>query len=417
MKTFSFFLFLMMFPVLTWAEADFNYKGSLGFEQWSFPRKGFSAQNNANDTFEFKGEGSVNVGDWQVLAAPRLKADLVEERRNRITADEAWVQYSTENMEIRAGIQSFFWGTVESVNIVDVLNQRDYESDFLDPYKWGEFSTLISYFTDNYTFEFYYLPYFRTATFPSRYSRYSFTNSTVDISKNEKYHEGSRWDPQGAFRVTTTVGSADMAIALFHGWSRFPILNYGQGNIDLVPHYYKEDRISYEIQMAVDKWLLKGEVVYKNTDINGELVRPSILPGGRVINRSLIPDSYVSYVFGFEYTFERIVDSNDLTFLAEYLGDTNRGEKTPDYRVYQNDLFFGFRYNFNDADDKKLEFGGFLALERGDEFIYSVEYSQRFWENFNFNLKYMAVGVNNEDSPVSIFREDGRITTKVTWNF
>jgi len=417
MKTFSFFIILMLVPVLTWAEVDFNYKGNLSFEQWYFPREGVSAQNNANDTFEFKGEGSLSAAAWQVLVAPRLKFDLVEEQRNRIAADEAWVEYSTENMEIRVGIQTFFWGTVESVNIVDVLNQQDYESNFLDPYKWGEFSALISYFTDDYTFELYYLPYFRTASFPSRYSRYSFTNSNIDISENEQYNDGSRWDPQGAFRVSTTFGSADIAVAVFHGWSRFPILNYGPGSTDLVPHYYKEDRVSCEIQMAVDKWLLKGEFVYKNTDINSELMRASILPSGRIVNKNLIPDSYVSYVFGFEYKFERIVDSHDLTFLAEYIGDTNRGEKTPDYRVYQNDLFFGFRYNFNDANDKKLEFGGFLALEKGDEFIYSVEYSQRFFKDFNFNLKYTALALNSGDSPVSIFREDGNITTKITWNF
>jgi len=417
MRVLFLFTLLILLPIQVLAEIDLSYKGSISFEQWSFPRKGQNSQNNANDTFEFKGEVTTEFGEgWQVLAAPRLKFDLVEESRNRIAADEAWIQYSTETLEIRAGIQTFFWGTVESANIVDVLNQQDYESDFLDPYKWGEFSTRISYFTDNYTFEFYYLPYFRTATFPSRYSRYSFTNGIFDISNNEKFHGGSRWDAQGAFRTSGTIGSADIGIGLFHGWSRFPILNQDEKNADLIPYYYKEDRISLDIQMAVDKWLLKGEVVYKNTDINDELIRPSVQQDGQIIYKQLIPDSYVAYVFGFEYMIERIIESHDLTLLLEYMGDTNRGQKTPDYRIFQNDLFFGFRYNFNDANDKKLEAGGFLALEKGDELIYSVEYNQRFLEDFNFELKYLAVAVSGS-SPVEIFKEDGKITAKITWNF
>ncbi len=410
-------LFLLLCPALAWAEVEVDYKGNIGFEQWAFPRSGKNSQNNANSAFELMLEGSVSNGAWQTLAAPRVKIDVIEERRNRVTADEAWVQYSSDAFEVRVGLQTFFWGTVESVNIVDVLNQRDYESDFLDPYKWGELSALVSYFTDDYTFEFYYLPYFRTATFPSRYSRYSFTNGTVDISKKEYLHGGSNWDPQGAFRVSRTIGSADMAVSFFHGWARFPVLALEPGKTELTPYYYKENTLSYDIQMAVGAWLVKGELVYKNTDINSSLVRNSVETGGRVLRKNLVPSSYVAYVLGLEYKFENIVGSNDIVLLAEYLGDSNRGEKTPDYRIYQNDIFLAFRYNLNDANDKKLEVGGFISLEKCDEVIYSVKYSQRFLDEFTFKFEYLGLAVSEEDSPLSIFKEDGRLSAKVVWSF
>jgi hypothetical protein len=418
MKTFNLFIILTLLPVLALAKTDYSYKGSLGFEQWSFPRKGHDPQNDANDTFEFKGEGTIEFGDsWQILAAPRLKADVVEDSRNRITADEAWIQYASDKFEIRIGVQTFFWGTVESENIVDILNQRDYEDDFFDPDKLGEFAARFSYFGDDFTFELYYLPYFRPATFPSRYSRYSLIDGATDSSFDEEFRDGTQWDPQGAFRASTTIGSADMALSFFHGWARFPVLNVEPEEPDVIPYYYKEDTLSYDIQMALGAWLFKGEAVYKNTDINDDFMRMSIEPGGKIVSRNLIPDSYLAYVVGGEYTFEQVIATHDLALLIEYLGDTDQGEITPDYRAFQNDLFFGFRYSFNDANDKKLEAGGTLALEKGDELFYSVEYSQRFWEDFNFILEYRDVAVESSESPLAVFREDGRISTQIIWNF
>ena len=49
--------------------------------------------------------------------------------------------------------------------------------------------------------------------------------SIGDISFREEFPDGTRWDPQGAFRASTTIGTADMALSFFHGWSRFPVLN------------------------------------------------------------------------------------------------------------------------------------------------------------------------------------------------
>ncbi|MFQ5646752.1 MAG: hypothetical protein ACE5GM_07475 [bacterium] len=397
---------------------DYKYKGSLGFDQWYFVRSGHSPQHDANDTLEFKGEAAMEWGDgWEMLAAPRIKADLVEERRNRQTADEAWIQYAAEDWEFRAGMQTFFWGTVESVNIVDILNQRDYEDDFLDPDKWGEFSGRFSYFLEDYTLELYYLPWFRAGNFPSRYARYSFTNGRGSVSTDERYHDGSAWNPQGAARLSATYGSSDVAVSLFHGWSRFPVLALKPGDADLVPHYYKEDRISGDIQTALGDWLLKGEFVYKNTDINDDLKLVTREPDGDVVRKNMIPGSYGIYVFGGEYEFERVVDSHDLTLLAEYLGDTNLGQTTPDYRIFQNDLFLGLRYSFNDVNDKKLEAGGFLALERGDELIYTVKYSQRFLEDFNLIVEYRDIMVEDSDSPTAVFKEDGRLSSQILWNF
>ncbi len=405
-------------PGLALSEIDYSYKGNLSFEQWSFPRRGHDSQNDANDTFEFIGEGSVEFADdWQILAAPRLKADVVEDSRNRITADEAWVQYASDTVEVRVGLQTFFWGTVETENIVDVLNQRDYEDDFLDPDKLGELAVRSSYFWEDYTFELYYLPYFRTAPFPSRYSRYSLTDGASDVSFVEEFPEGTRWDPQGAFRAATTIGSADMAVSFFHGWSRFPILNQEPTEPDIIPYYYKEDRVSYDIQMALGSWLLKGEAVYKNTDINDDLPKKSIGADSKIVTKNLMPDSYGIFVAGGEYAFEQIIASHDLTLLGEYLTDTDQGKNTPDYRIFGNDLFFGLRYSLNDANDKKLEAGGILALEKGNELVYSVEYSQRFWDDFNFDLEWQAVAVDDQDSPLAVFKEDGRISTKLTWNF
>lgn len=44
---------------------------------------------------------------------------------NLISLDDVYGEYISDTFESRVGYQTFFWGTVESANIVDILNQQD----------------------------------------------------------------------------------------------------------------------------------------------------------------------------------------------------------------------------------------------------------------------------------------------------
>ncbi|MDH4128004.1 MAG: hypothetical protein OEV44_04575, partial [Spirochaetota bacterium] len=355
--------------------AELKYKGEISFEHWGFPKEPATPnQTKMNNTVELKFETSLQIDFFKMLIAPRFKEDFSERSRSRLLLDEGWIQFASNNLELRLGIQQFTWGMVESQKLVDVLNQKDYQDDFLDPDKLGELSGRFRFSIpslENIDFQFYYLTNFTKAKFPTSTSRYNLTNGTFDFSESPVFASSQKeWYHQYAFRTVINIGNIDLALSYFHGYNKFPSFKLDFATQKLLPYYYIMDQGGLELTWVMGKLIIKLESVYRNTSRNN----PTMIP------QSIVPSSYVAYVGGFEYTINQIIGNNDLTFFMEYLGDSDVGKTTIDYRLLQNDLFLGFRFSFNDINSKELKAGTTIDLDNPEEFTFLVEFTQRFKE-------------------------------------
>src|SRR5262245_10415642 len=155
--------------------ADFEYRGSLQYEHyWYLTPPITPVQVDRNDAVSLQFAGAWTINDRvSVGVQPYLRRDFDEPERNTARMNELWVQYATPEWDVRVGPQLTTWGTLESINRVDIFNARDYEQDVLDPAKIGTPAARLRLRSENSDLSLWYIPYFIPSQFPKQYAYYS----------------------------------------------------------------------------------------------------------------------------------------------------------------------------------------------------------------------------------------------------
>jgi hypothetical protein len=348
----------------------------------------------------------------------RLQWDTADKNRNRYEIEDLSLDYFSEYWELKAGWQIFSWKAVESISHADFLNQTDLESDFLDAPKFSEPALRFRYilpFDAGRVFEFYYLPLMRATRFPVADNRFSFLGADgnpLNISNKTRDHsyQGNQneWQPQFALSYQQTFfESVDTRWFYFNGYNRFPGLLPNQSFTEFRHEYRLVQKAGVTFQGQINAWLLKGELVY--TDYRKEVFN--------LLNQTIRP-TYFSYTSGFEYTFySPLIDNHDVGTILEVIGDSDSGKKYEElesYRPFQNHLFGGIRYAFNNVSDRSILMGGFYNY-RDNDIILSIEYSERLLEKFTLEIRY--IDIRSDTRPISQFDHTDRFVLELLYNF
>ena len=228
--------------------------------------------------------------------------------------------------------------------------------------KLGQPMVNFVYVNEYGNFEFFILPYFRERTFSGYDGRFR-TNLVVDGESPIYLHGDEESHIDGAIRWSHYLGGLDWAISYFEGTDREPTLKANLIGTKLVPVYGQSKQASLELQYVVGDWLLKSEVLSKDSDQNG---------------------NYWAMVAGFEYTFANYYQGMDVGVLYEYLYD-DRGESSGS--GLDDASFVGSRIALN--DEKSLEFlvGGIVEHETGKLSNAFIESSRRINENWKWTIE------------------------------
>lgn len=396
------------------------YSGYVGVDSWYFPReapiKSFPEfVNTIKGRLDLSFQFDMPLG---LTFNQRFQMDAKDNNRNRYEIEDLALDYFTDTWELKAGLQIFSWKTVESISHADFLNQTDLESDFLDADKLSELSLRFRYIPESETdqvFEFYYLPYMRPTRFPVKNNRFSFpgpAGKPLNISNDAEKHlyqdSHKQWRPQFAVcYLRPFFESVDTRWFYFNGYNRFPGLLPDQGFTKFYQQYRPVHKAGLTFQGQLNSWLLKGEIVYTNYQ-------------KKVLNQKnqTIQPAFLAYTFGFEYTFYSLIRENhDVGTILEIIGDSDSGkdfQALESFRPFQNHLFGGMRYTFNNTSDRSILMGGFYNYMDGD-IIFSAEYSERFLDVFTFRLEYMDL--TSDTPPISQFEHADRLIVELLYNF
>ena len=107
--------------------------------------------------------------------------------------------------------------------------------------------------------------------------------------------------------------------------------------------------------------------------------------------------------------------SSNLT--AEYQNIQFAGGENVAGLPLANDIYLGWRLNFNDINSKELSINGAYDLEGNQEGFVRVEYSQRLFEEFKINLGVLEY-VIPDDAPFTgygIFRDTEHAYINLTY--
>jgi hypothetical protein len=418
-----------------------QYKGYLGYHTQYFPKIAINKQQidhiqTLDGSFEltlqthFSLDLRVKPKIYFDLAQPKTSwnfrdGKLISQDRSIAYWEDLYFDWFGDFFELRAGYQTFSWKTVESTSWADILNQTDGQVDFFNAPKYGELavrSRIVLPTEAEQFFEFYYLPYFTPTRYPQSESRYDFFANKPSFLNNQATTYGSsqgQWRPQYALRYTRPfLDDIDLSFFFFHGYDRSPILqaksfppdsNDDSFESEFGLHYEMAYMAGLTFQGALESWLLKGEFLghkFENKDIK--------TPLGYVE-----PDPYLAYAIGFEYTFYApIFKNHDLGTLLEFVGASNSGKpstETLKFIPFQNHIFSGLRYTFNNVTDRAILLGIFSSWN-GFEVVGKLEYEERILNHFKLKIGgFLLLG--DDESNISQFESASRLEGSIIWNF
>ncbi len=396
-------------------EYDFKATGT-GYVA-AFPDAQKGSQDEVISFLQIKPDLALQLdSSWAAIIAPRFRLGLNNSEYNFYSLDDVYGEYVTDHFEIRVGYQTHFWGAVESFNIVDTFNQKDYRVDFFDPKenKVGEPAIRLRGIFEGNVFDVYYLPYFTPANLPNKENPYSPLGGRFDIDQDGFFtNSAERTRPQVAVRWERTIGSADVGLVYFNGYERFPWINLAPGAVEADTLYYEVNQIGGDFQMSLGSWLLKAEAKYQNTGIAGSFVADSVLTDGRVVRRDLVPDSFTAFVAGFEYTVFRVLGDSDLGLITEYLYNSQQDEDDVGFRPLQNDLFAALRWTRNNIGDGELLAGVVVDLANGTQ-LWRLEYTERFFDRIKLDVYGQIINAASED-PLRPFQDSDNVAFRLSY--
>ena len=378
--------------------------GSIGAEVRAFPLAPIHAGQKPQTAGLF---GEIEYAlqlrnNLRFTVKPFFRWDATDQERTHFDLREAYLLkvWKKPRLELRFGVDKVFWGVTESAHLVDIINQDDLVENVDGEDKLGQPMLALTVPRTWGTVSVYFLPYFRTRTFPGRGGR---LRSALRVEPDTAVFGDSKlrhWHPDFALRYSHTIKAFDVGLHYFRGTTRDPAFRLGLNGREpvLVPVYEQIDQAGLDAQFTKGPWLLKLEAIARL----------------RQKNAVFREEDYVSVAGGFEYTFFRIFKSNaDLGVLGEYLYDSRqRRAGTP----FQNDLFAGVRLALNNPQDTQVLAGAIQDM-RSPERSFFVEASTRIGSAWKLSVEARLFTQTRPTSALFSVRRDNVFMVELTYNF
>lgn len=327
-------------------------------------------------------------------------SDLQSEARNNdrsfIRADEVYGKYSFDDGQILLGKNIRYWGALEARNVVNAFNNDDLRSDPFESQKLGAWNAAYSYFTKTGEFSIIAKLYEedrKLPRYPYVYNFFPKNYSGIPLIYNDDLKtENSPSRPTIYLKysdTTDTQYALDYTVILQNGYDsqRYytDVLAADFSSIVSSENAYLVNKILTYETLAIDATLYKLEATYAD-----------------VIDNSVVSD-YYHLGAGLEHTISQVHNDEDLGLILEYYKyhtfDNSKYNDLQLFEAYQNDLFIGARYSFNDVDNSSI-LGGVVADLDYHEQLYYLEYSGRIFDDLVLNIDYRYIEPSSDTKTV-----------------
>ncbi len=329
--------------------------------------------------------------DRQLVINPFGRVDQNDPNRTHVDLREfKYLHVFPNDWEVRVGVDRVFWGVTESIHVIDIINQTDQVENVDDEDALGQPMVKLGIPTDLGLFEFYYLPYSRERTFPSRAGRPR-TDFLVDVDNPVFESPAENWNQDFAVRWSQFIGAFDIGVSHFSGTGRDPIFRptFTGTEVKLTPFYPQIDQSSVDVQATI------GPVLYKFEGFS----------------RNEFGERYYAATGGIEYSFYQAFGTQgDLGIVAEYVYDSRGNEEatTP----FANDAFLGFRWAQNNEQSATLLVGSLVDVETGAMSI-GLEAETRYRQNYFITLEGRFFSNIPDDDLLFSSADDGFMQLRV----
>jgi len=258
--------FLSVTTPLFSVEADFHgfvdtYQGvkTVSSEKGSFQ----SSRTRAG--FELE----LSQGETMARAAVHAVHDTINSSNESFELREAYMQYESEYLDLRAGRQIIIWGNAEGFQVTDIVSPKDY-SEFLandfDDMRIPVDSFRARIMKGPFTVEAVFIPVFTPAIVP--YAENGASDSTPwarelpqgVILNEEVLPDRKIQNSEAAGRILFRNSLFDISILGMYGWDDQPLMIYE--NDEVTPEYRKMKLLGGELTVPMGDFIIRGEGGY-----------------------------------------------------------------------------------------------------------------------------------------------------------
>ncbi len=314
-------------------------------------------------------------GKWSAVFRGFGRFDALDDTRNIVDLESAYVAYSIKALSVLAGVQILNWTATEAFHPADVMNSRNYDSDPENPEKLGEPMIEVRIRLLQGYLDAYFMPVRLPPNLPNTTSRLSLfgpnpagleLGDTLWVDRDGSTSE-SYFSPQGAVRLSQTIGKADIALyAIDHSDRAQPTFTLDSGEGVVRPTYHSVFQSGLTYTHVIGSLIAKVEGGWRI------FREPDPIEAADVDAQS----NHGEVAAGLEYGWTTEA-GHDATFIAEgaaiILDDR---EKARELSLLQGDLLVAYRHAFNDVKNKELRLGLTVDVERPSEYAASVRWAQ-----------------------------------------
>ena len=382
------------------SEWDRGFSGYVGAEAFVFGTDGIApSQDYDTNTsavlepeFEFRNEQRRIT----LRFVPFGRLDQRDDERTHVDIRELSFLKEFEASDILVGFSQVYWGSTESVHVVDVINQTDLVEDLDQEAKLGQPMINPNFYTDLGRFSFFVMPYFRERTFPGQNGRLR-TQPRIEGDRAIYESSAEEWHPDLALRWSRTIGDLDLGLSYFWGTTREPVYVIDRrdpADVVLRPFYEIVHQPALDFTYASGKWLLKGEAIYREGQRDGDFIRSAA---------------------GFEYTVSGLFGSRtDLGLIGEYLYDCAGNN---DINPFENDIAYGLRFSLNDLRNTSILVSAITDSNDGSTFV-NLEAKMRLGNHWVARAEARTcASIPRGDFPLNGFRRDRYILFGLEYHF
>lgn len=289
------------------------------------------------------------------------------------------------------GVSRVFWGAVESLHMVDIVNQSDMSEDYRGHFKLGQPMAMLTLDHGRGQFELLALPGVRERRFARSRSR---PRLALPVLADAAFPDGKA--PGWAVRATFSHDRLDAHLSHFDGISReadFVPAFDGQGRVvALRPSYRRIRQTSLDLTYSLDALILKGEFLYRRGYRRG----------------------FAAGAAGAEYVLAANARGADRALFVEHLFDQRPSDAPP--ALFRRGWFLGGRYAANDAASSEIRGGIIFDVDSGAR-SFRIEGKRRWRQHWLLNLEFNGFAAVDDSASLASFGDDSHLRLLIQRNF
>ncbi len=326
-------------------------------------------------------EVKYQVKDLRLVLAGLARLDALDDR-NVVLPEDFFASYDRERVSLTVGTRILNWSATEGFQPADVMNSRNFDSEFENLEKIGEPMVELKVRLLQGHLSLYYMPIRMEPNQLDSSSPLSFVPPEFEvgdalwIDRNGKSSD-SVVDQQGAVHLTQTIGPADVSVyAIDHADRDQPTYTFDPETMNtLRPTYFQVFQTGMTYVQVIGGLIVKLDGAYKRFAEPDLMANPLVTP----------QNDHVQMAAGLEYNWTTRA-GHDATAILEgqrFFAENRRIRD--ELHPFQNDVLVAYRHFFNDVKGRELTLLFITDLEDPREYVASLRYNQRLADAWKVN--------------------------------